>query len=106
MKLMGEHFGELAEKQEAERAQQQAAAEMMAPALTPEQRKAQEVAQTAMADPEVREILQDGRVQQLLQKMQMGKPFELERELRTDPDIVRKLRKLSAAGLLNMEWQP
>merc|ERR1719231_239936 len=52
MKLMGEHFSELAEKQEAEQAQQRAAAEMMAPAPTPEQKKAQEVAEQAMADPE------------------------------------------------------
>ena len=98
MQLMGDHFNALAEKQEAERAKVQ-------PQLTPEQRKAQEVAQQAMADPEVREILADARIQNLLHNMQQGKPFELEREMRTNPDIVRKLRTLSEAGLIGMEWK-
>jgi len=98
MKLMGEHFTSLADKQEAEKAKSQEQ-------LTPEQRKAQEVAAQAMADPEVREIVAEPKVQQLLQQMQMGAPYELERKLRTDPDLVRKLKKLKDAGLINMEWQ-
>ena len=39
-------------------------------------------------------------------QMQMGQPFELERAMKSDPDLVRKLRKLSDAGLLNMEFKP
>jgi hypothetical protein len=94
MKLMGEHFTKLAEKEEAEQA----------PKMTPEQRKAQEVAQTAMADPEVRTIVQEPKVQALLQQMQSGQPFELEAAVKSDPEMVRKLRKLSEAGLINMQW--
>jgi ABC-type lipoprotein release transport system permease subunit len=84
----------LAEKEEAEQA----------PKMTPEQRKAQEVAQTAMADPEVRTIVQEPKVQALLQQMQSGQPFELEAAVKSDPEMVRKLRKLSEAGLINMQW--
>ena len=75
-------------------------------ATAPEQRKAQEVAQKAMQDEEVRKIVQDPKVQQLLAQMQMGRPFELEQAMKSDPDLVRKLRKLSEAGLINMEWKP
>lgn len=95
MKLMGEHFSQLAEKQEAERA-------AAAPPATPEERKAQEAAQKAMADPEVRAIVQEPAVQKLLENMQRGVPFEVDK---TDPALVRKLKKLSDAGLLKMEWQ-
>lgn len=99
MKLMGEHFTALADKQDAERKAAEEAA------LTPEQRKAKEVAETAMQDEEVRKIVQDPKVQQLLAQMQMGRPFELEQAMKSDPDLVRKLRKLSEAGLINMEWK-
>ena len=102
MALMGEHFGALADKQEEEKR----ASEAAQPVLTPEQQKAQDVAQRAMADPEVREIIADPRIQKLLQDMQSGRPFELDAAARSDPDVVRKLRKLSAAGLIGMEWKP
>merc|ERR1719488_159095 len=92
MKMMGEHFSALADKQDAEKAE--AAATAMPEALTPEQKKAQEVAQQAMADPEVREIVAEPKIQELLANMQSGQPFELERAMRTDPDVVKKLRKL------------
>ena len=105
MKLMGEHFTALADKEDEEKKKQQEAQAMMQPALTPEQKKAQEVAQQAMADPEVRAIVAEPKIQELLANMQSGKPFELEHAMRTDPDVVRKLRKLSQAGLLNMEWK-
>lgn len=98
MKLMGEHFTALADKQEAEKK----AAE---PVLTPEQKKAQEVANNAMADPEVRAIVAEPKIQALLANMQAGKAFELEAEARRDPDIVRKLRKLSEAGLIGMHFE-
>merc|ERR1712159_767601 len=104
MKLMGEHFTALADKQDEER--KKAGMPPMEEVLTPEQKKAQEVAQKAMADPEVREIVAEPKIQQLLAGMQSGQPFELERAMRTDPEIVKKLRKLSKAGLINMEWQP
>jgi len=103
MKLMGEHFTALAEKQEAERAAKGEAP--IQEALTPEQKKAQEVAQKAMADPEMREIVADPKIQELLASMQSGKPFELDKMMRTDPEVVRKLRKMSEAGLLQMEWK-
>lgn len=103
MKLMGEHFTGLADKEEAER---KAAGEApIQEQLTPQQKKAQEVAQSAMADPEVREIVADPKMQEMLAKMQSGVPFEVEAEMRKDPDIVRKLRKMSEAGLINMEFQ-
>jgi len=101
-KVMADHFGKLAEKQEAEKKiqEQQAAA-----ALTPEQRKAQEVAEKAMADPEVRAIVAEPKIQQLIGRMQTGVSFEIEREMRNDPDLVRKLQKLSLAGLIGMEFR-
>ena len=73
--------------------------------MTPEQRKAQEVAQKAMEDPEVRKIIAEPQIQQLLQNMQLGKPFELEREARRDPSLVMKLKKLSQAGLIGMHFE-
>ena len=102
-KVMADHFGKLAEKQEADKKiqEQQAAA-----ALTPEQRKAQEVAEKAMADPEVRAIVAEPKIQQLIGRMQTGVSFEIEREMRNDPDLVRKLQKLSLAGLIGMEFRP
>ena len=42
---------------------------------------------------------------ELLASMQSGKPFELDKMMRTDPEVVRKLRKLKEAGLLNMEFR-
>ena len=36
---------------------------------------------------------------------EIRKSFELEEAMRKNPDVVRKLRKLSEAGLLNMEWK-
>jgi len=104
MKLMGEHFGELAEKQEAEKRKAQEAQAMAS--MTPEQRKAQEVAAKAMADPEVHAIVSEPKIQALLANMQMGTSFELEAAMRSDPDVVRKLQKLSAAGLIGMEFKP
>jgi len=101
-KLMSEHFSALADKQEAEK---RAEEERVAASLTPEQRKAQEVAQAAMSDPEVRAIVAEPKIQQLLQNMQTGQSFELEKAIATDPEVVRKLKKLSAAGLIGMEWR-
>lgn len=103
MKLMGDHFTELADKQEKEQeAQRRARGE---PELTPEQKKAHEVAQKAMMDPEVRAIVAEPRIQKLLGDMQAGKAFELEAAARSDPDIVRKLKKLSEAGLIGMHFE-
>ena len=104
MKLMGEHFTALADKQDEEKARTGPAltAEEV---LTPEQKKAQEVAQRAMSDPEVRAIVAEPKIQELLATMQSGQPFELERAMRTDPEVVKKLKKLKEAGLINMEWK-
>ena len=102
MKLMGDHFTELADKQEKEQKEKLRQAEAM---LTPEERKSKEVAEKAMQDPEVRTIVQDPKIQALLQNMQSGKSFELERAAREDPDVVRKLRKLSEAGLIGMHFE-
>jgi len=103
MKMMGEHFSALADKQDAEKAA--AATPPMAEAATPEQKKAQEVAQRAMADPEVRAIVAEPEIQQLLASMQSGQPFEIEKAMRSNPEVVKKLRKLKEAGLINMEWK-
>ena len=78
---------------------------MMSEKLTPEQQKAQDVAQKAMQDPEVRAIVQDPKIQNILGAMQTGKSFELEIAMKNDPDVVKKLRKLSEAGLINMQWE-
>ena len=104
MKLMGEHFSSLADKQDEEKAR---AGPALTPeeVLTPEQKKAQEVAQRAMSDPEVRAIVAEPKIQELLATMQSGKPFELEKAMRTDPEVVKKLKKLKEAGLINMEWK-
>jgi len=58
-----------------------------------------------MSDPEVRAIVAEPKIQQLLQNMQTGQSFELEKAIATDPEVVRKLKKLSAAGLIGMEWR-
>ena len=97
--------------------------------MTPEQRKAQQVAQDAMKDPEVVAILGEPKMQevlsraassacphaqlhappqpqprpeQVLKNMQSGVPFEIEK---AEPEVVAKLRRLQQAGLLNMEWR-
>ena len=49
-------------------------------------------------------ILKDAEVQTVLQKLQMGKAHEVERSM-TRPDMVRKLQKLSQAGLIGMHWE-
>lgn len=102
MKLMGDHFNELADKQEKEG---KVPPPPPQPVLTPEQKKAQEVANKAMADPEVRAIVADPAIQKLLGEMQSGKAFELEAAAARDPDIVRKLKKLSEAGLIGMHFE-
>lgn len=106
MKLMGEHFTSLAEKQEAEKAQAAEAQQAAAKAnMSPEQRKAQQAADKAMADPEVRAILEDPKIMAILQQMGSGQPLEMERAVRSDPSMVAKLRKLSQVGLINMQWE-
>ena len=99
MKLMGEHFSALADKQDEEKAR---AGPALTPeeVLTPEQKKAQEVAQRAMSDPEVRAIVAEPKIQELLATMQSGKPFELEKAMRTDPEVVKKLKKLNPVAVL------
>ena len=43
-------------------------------------------------------------MQAILQKLQMGRAHEVSREM-TRPDMVRKLQKLSQAGLIGMHWE-
>merc|ERR1719163_798453 len=100
MGLMGEHFSAMADKEEAEKAKAaaRAAAEpqpLIAPARTKEEIKAEEVAKRAMSDPEVVAVLQEHEIQTLLQNMQLGKQFELEKAMQK-PEMVAKLKKLSA----------
>ena len=106
MKLMGDHFTALGEKQEAERAKAQAdAAPQIAPAKSKEVLKAEAAVADAMADPDVVAILQEPKMQAMLQAMSSGQPFELQREARADPTMMPKLRKLKAAGLINIEFR-
>lgn len=105
MKLMGDHFTGLADKEEEEKRKKAEAQASMQEALTPEQKKAQQVAQDAMADPEVRAIVSDPAIQELLANMQTGHPFEVQKALAADPALVRKLQKLKQAGLINVEWK-
>ena len=58
----------------------------------------------AMQNPEIVAILQDAEVQAVLRQVSGG-GGELPAAMRR-PDMVSKLRKLSAAGLINMAWQP
>ena len=98
MGLMGEHFTALAD----------AAPPAAAPVqpVTPVQPVSEEEQRVhkAMQDPEVVAILKDAEVQGVLQKLQMGKAHEVERSM-TRPDMVRKLQKLSQAGLIGMHWE-
>ena len=57
-----------------------------------------------MSSTQVVAILKDAEVQTVLQKLQMGKAHEVERCM-TRPDMVRKLQKLSQAGLIGMHWE-
>lgn len=91
MALMGAHFTKLGEVQEKERAA--AAAEAATPAIAPaksaEVKKAEEAVADAMANPEVKAILEEPAIQKLLQQMQSGVPLELDRAMRADPSMVR-----------------
>ena len=60
--------------------------------------------QDAMRDPEVVAILKDSEVQTVLQKLQMGRAHEVEGCM-SRPDMVRKLQRLSQAGLIGMHWE-
>ena len=70
------------------------------PVPTPEE----EAARKAVQDPEVAAILKDAEVQQIIQKLQMGRAHEVERSM-TRPDMVRKLQRLAQAGLIGMHWE-
>jgi len=98
MKLMGDHFTALGDTQEAQREAIQPVAEKKPE--TPEE----EAARKAMADPEVAAILRDPEVQHVLQKLQMGKTHEVQGAM-TKPAMVAKLRRLSQAGLIGMQWE-
>ena len=73
---------------------------MPAPQVSEEEQRVHK----AMQDPEVVAILKDAEVQSVLQRLQMGKAHEVERSM-TRPDMVRKLQKLSQAGLIGMHWE-
>lgn len=119
MKLMGDHFTELADKQDEEQkplerkmdhGSQSIATRpsdtepIIAPAKSVEQRKAEHAVEAALRDPEVATILQEPQVQTLLGKLQAGHAHELDVEMRRDPTLIAKLRKLSQAGLIGMRW--
>ncbi|KAL1504979.1 hypothetical protein AB1Y20_008745 [Prymnesium parvum] len=110
MELMAEHFTALAEKQEAAGGEAAgkggAAAAAIAPAKSAEERKAEAAVQEAMRNPEVVAILQEPQVQAVLGRLQAGRAHELDAEMRRDPALVAKLRKLSEAGLIGMHWAP
>ena len=125
MKLMGDHFTELADKQDAAAGKgkgkgsaaatpppagvatrETATQPLIAPAKSAEERQAEAAVEAAMRDPEVVAILQEPQVQALLGKLQMGQSHELDIAMRRDPSLVAKLRKLSQAGLIGMHWAP
>ena len=99
MGLMGEHFTQLGA------AAPPAAAPPIQEAAPPQPVSEEEQrVRKAMQDPEVVAILKDDEVQSVLQRLQMGKAHEVERSM-TRPDMVRKLQKLSQAGLIGMHWE-
>lgn len=119
MKLMGDHFTELADKQDEEQKPSERKMDhgsqsiatrpsdiepIIAPAKSVEQRKAERAVEAALRDPEVATILQEPQVQALLGKLQAGHAHELDVEMRRDPTLISKLRKLSQAGLIGMRW--
>jgi len=98
LKLMGEHFSALGEEGAAREAAIRPAA-----VETAEERSAREAADKALRDPEVVAILQEPRMQALLQRLHEGRSLEVEAEMRA-PDTMRKLRRLAEAGLIGMHF--
>ena len=94
---MGEHFSALGEEGAAREAAIRPAA-----VETAEERSAREAADKALRDPEVVAILQEPRMQALLQRLHEGS-LEVEAEMRA-PDTMRKLRRLAEAGLIGMHF--
>lgn len=75
----------------------------LAPALSPQERASEELAQKALADPQLRKVLEDPDVQRVLQAVQ-GRDVAPVEQLMRRPDMVAKLQKLAGAGLLQMSW--
>jgi len=98
MKLMSDHFTAMGESQEEKRQEQQQ------PPIQAVKTPEEEFAMKAMQDPEVAAILQDKEVQQVLQSLQMGKSHEVEGPMKR-PDMIKKLQRLSQAGLIGMHWE-
>lgn len=100
MKLMGDHFTKLADAKDAEGAKGAAPT----PPVSAEEQKAQADVALAMTKPEVAAILQEPAVQEVIRKLQAGRSIEVEKEMR-HPEMMRKLRVLAAAGLINIEFR-
>ncbi|KAG8465386.1 hypothetical protein KFE25_002693 [Diacronema lutheri] len=73
------------------------------PALSAEDRAAEELARKALADPQLRAVLEDADVQRVLQHVQARNVAPVEALMRR-PDMVAKLQRLAGAGLLQMNW--
>ena len=101
MKLMGDHFTALADKQEKE-GKKSAPPEVV---LTPEQKKAQEVADKAMADPEVRAIVAEPAIQKLPRRDAGGQALRARGRSPQKPGHRAQAQKLSEAGLIGMHFE-
>ncbi|KAJ1632209.1 hypothetical protein T492DRAFT_990424 [Pavlovales sp. CCMP2436] len=73
------------------------------PSLSAANRAAEELANKALANPELRAVLEDPEVQRVLQHVQARDVASVEQLMRR-PDMVTKLQKLAGAGLLQMSW--
>lgn len=106
MKLMAAHFSSLAPASGnaaagvATRAAEPAA---ITPALSAADRAAEDLAKKALADPELRAVLEDADVQRVLQHVQSRNVAPVEQLMRR-PEMMVKLQKLARAGLLQMSW--
>merc|ERR1719409_445091 len=95
MDLMGTHLNVLADEKDGSK--QKAATQQAAKPRTADEQKVD----AALQDPEIQAILREPEVQQLFQNMQTEGQACMERASR-NPVMVAKLRKLAAAGLINM----
>lgn len=109
MQLMAAHFSALAPGPGSARggtapvATRATEAAAITPALSAADREAEELAQKALADPQLRAVLEDADVQRVLRHVQERNVKPVEGLMRR-PDMVTKLQHLARAGLLKVSW--
>eukprot|EP00742_Colponemidia_sp_Colp-10_P006502 GILJ01006967.1.p1 GENE.GILJ01006967.1~~GILJ01006967.1.p1 ORF type:complete len:206 (-),score=50.62 GILJ01006967.1:240-830(-) len=95
--IMGDHFTKLGAAQEQKQQTQQAVIETLQPVQPKDE--LQMAADRALADPEIRALLQDPTVQKLLNDLRSSQQVDIRRVM-MDPVMAPKVRKLMASGLL------